>query len=302
MTLLYREPRQKQPRLRSQRIPDASGTFTGGATTKSRSSLAISNLTISDVARRAVVEQDLALRIGKYKRRAKTRPTKSMRTFLQQVDSVCASNPIVLRKIKCRDGTVYPLRTEVTVIVKHTVKTAEAFIHELKWLESLFGKGTSDELAIAAFSESFHHLVKKHHRKPPHLRTAEDSRINRVLDHLIDWRRFDMENPLEQPLWGRIGKRDEHGRLSVYWVIGPSSESDKESKLLAHDVVDEFDGIGEGHWFYGAGRVFPDRIEWTSLPIVAPDPHDEAAVNAAWDLIPSHVMSDLNAWPLKKGG
>jgi hypothetical protein len=272
------------------------------ASMEGREALLLANLALSNGAKRAVIEQWQALRIGKSRSRKTLDLQTAIAKFLQQVDDVTASNPRVLRRVVTRDGTVYPLRTEITVVVKHAVKTAEAFIHELKWLESLFGKGTSDELAIAAFSESFHHLVITHHRKPPHLRTDEDRRINRVLDHLIDWRQFEVENPIEQPLWGRIGKRDEHGQLSVFWICGPCGESEAEAKLFAPDVVEEFEGIGEGHWFYGAGRVFPDRIEWTSRPVEVPDPHDEAAVRAAWDLIPPHVMSNPAAWPLKKGG
>lgn len=269
---------------------------------KGRELLSLAQLAISKDARTAMVEQWQALRIGKSKTGTAADVHKSIAKFLQQVDEVSASNPIVLRRVVARDGTIYPLRTEITVVVKHAVKTAEAFIHELKWLEQLFGKGASDELAIVAFSESFHHLVVTHHRKPPHLLTEEDRKINRVLDHLIDWGQFEVENPIDQPLWGKIGKRDEKGHLLVYWICGPGGESNEESRIFAPDIVDELDEIGEGQWFYGAGRVFLDRIEWTSRPVQVPDPRDEAAVRAAWDLIPSHVMSDLNAWPLKKRG
>lgn len=301
MPVLYRARPKRRTKFENRIAPHLAWMdATKSASNKGREALSLAKLAVSTDAKRAVIEQWRALRIGKSRSSKNVDVQTSIAKFLQQVDDVTASNPLVLRRVVARDGTVYPLRTEITVVVKHAVKTAEAFIHELKWLESLFGKGNSDELAIAAFSESFHHLVITHHRKPPHLRTDEDRRINRVLDHLIDWRQFDIENPLEQPLWGRIGRRDEHGHLSVFWISGPSGESDKESKIFASDVVDEFDGIGEGHWFYGAGRVFPERIEWTSRPVEVPDPHDEAAISAAWDLIPPHVMSDLTAWPLKK--
>jgi hypothetical protein len=269
---------------------------------KGRKLLSLSQLAISEDAKVAMVEQWQALRVGKSRSIKKADIHKSFAKFLQQVDEVSASNPIVLRRVVARDGTIYPLRTEITVVVKHAVKTAKAFIHELKWLEQLFGKGASDDLAIDAFSESFHHLVVTHHRKPPHLLTEEDKKINRVLDHLIDWGQFEVENPIDQPLWGKIGKHDEEGYLLVYWICGPRGESNEESRIFAPDTVNELDAIGEGNWFYGAGRVFLDRIEWTSRPVQVPDPHDEAAVRAAWDLIPSHVMSNLDAWPLKKRG
>jgi len=302
MPVFYRNRRKQRTKFENRIATHSAWMDTKKtASTRGRAALSLAELAVSSDAKRAVVEQWQALRIGKSRSGKSVDVQTSIAKFLQQVDDVTASNPLVLRRVVTRDGTVYPLRTEITVVVKHAVKTAEAFIHELQWLGSLFGKGTSDELAIAAFSESFHHLVITHHRKPPHLRTDEDRRINRVLDHLIDWRQFEVENPIEQPLLGRIGKRDEHGHLSVFWICGPCGESEAESKLFAPDVVEELEDIGEGHWFYGAGRAFPDRIEWTSRPVQAPDPHDETAVRAAWDLIPPHVMSNLTAWPLKKG-
>ena len=267
---------------------------------KGREALSLANLAVQEGTRKLLREQYFALRVGKSGSIKKAPKKATLEGLLRQVDTVSASNPIVIRRVVARDGTTYPLRTEITIVVKHAVKTAEAFVHELKWLESLFGKGTSDELAIAAFTERFHHLVTLHHRKPPHLRTEEDGRINRVLDHLIDWNQFDIENPVEQPLWGRVGKRDDEGNLMVYWVIGPGGETTKESAIFAHDVVEELVAIGEGRWFYGAGRVFPKRIEWTSRPVEIPDPHDAEAIKAAWDLIPCHIMSDFAAWPLKK--
>jgi len=301
MPVLYRDRRKHRTKFENRVATHIAWMETPkSASMKGRDPISLASLAVRKGARNVLTGQYLALRVGKSGGAKRLAKKVSVASLLRQVDSVSASNPLVLRRLVARDGTVYPLRTEITVVVKHAVKTAEAFIHELKWLESLFGKGNSDELAIAAFSESFHHLVITHHRKPPHLRTDEDRRINRVLDHLIDWRQFEVENPIEQPLWGRIGKRDEHGHLSVFWISGPGGESDKESKIFAPDVVEEFAGIGEGNWFYGAGRVFPDRIEWTSRPVTVPDPHDEAAISAAWDLIPSHVMSDLTAWPLKK--
>lgn len=215
------------------------------------------------------------------------------------VNELSASSPVELDRIVTASGTIYPLRIPITVVVKHAIQTAEAFIQELKWLEPLIGKGASDERALAALIETFHLLVDTHHRRPLHLRTEEDHRINRVLDHLVDWQQYEIENPIDQPLWGRIGQRDGKGNLVVLWIDGPCGESNQESQLSASDVVEEFHFIGEGHWFYGAGRVFPNGIQWTSRPVQIPDPHDETLIKAAWDLIPAHVMSDLAAWPLK---
>lgn len=302
MPVLYRE----RPRSRTRFESSMASAFAWMDATKSagnngREALSVAELAVSARTKQAVTHHWRVLRVGKSRSVKPVNNKHSIARLLQQVDDVTASNPLVLQRVVARNGTVYPLRTEITVVVKHAVRTAEAFVHELRWLESLFGKGNSDELAVAAFSESFHHLVMTHHRKPPHLQTHEDRRVNRVLDHLIDWQQFEVENPIEQPLWGRVGRRDAEGNLSVYWVCGPRGESAAESKLSAPDVVEELDGIVEGQWFYGAGRVLPDRIEWTSRPVHVPDPHDEAAARAAWDLIPSHVMSDPAAWPLTKG-
>jgi len=260
----------------------------------------LAGLAVSKKTRKAVVDYLQTFRVSKEFIETKALGKTSLAIRLQQADSVSASKPIFLRRVVARDGTVYPLRMEITVIVKRAVGSAAAFIHELRWLESLSGQGKSGELAIEAFSQSFHRLVTMHHRKPPHLQTEQDKKINRVLDHLIDWRQFEIENPIEQPLWGKIGKRNSRGYLRVYWIIGPTDEIDKESLISAHNVAEDLDLIGEGKWFYGAGRVFPDRIEWTTRPVETPDPRDTEAIKTAWDLIPAHVMSDPHAWPLRK--
>jgi hypothetical protein len=302
MPVLYRE----RPRNRTRFESSISSGFawmnaTDSAGNNGHEALSVAELAVSPRARKIVTHHYRALRVGKLRSIKPVNDKPSVEVLLQQVDDVTASNPLVLRRVVARNGTVYPLRTEITVVVKHAVRTAEAFVYELRCLESLFGKGSSDESAVGAFSESFHHLVMAHHRKPPHLHTDEDRRINRVLDYLIDWEQFEVESPIEQPLWGRVIKRVAEGNLSVYWVCGPCGESAAESILPASNVIDDFARIEEGHWFYGSGRVFRNSIEWTSRPVEVPDPHDETAARAAWDLIPSQVITDPAAWPLTKG-
>ena len=301
--LKYRQQRQKHVTPFANRIAaqlergstDATSGDVGMAT------LALSKLAVSKKARKAVRQHLKALRSTKAIRPRSDRSKSSLADLLLESDWISASQPFVLDEIEARDGTVYPLRQEITVVVKEVVNSANAFIQELKWLEPLCGRGPTADKAVEAFGESFHALVKHHHRKPSHMLTNDDAVVKRVLDHLIDWRQYEAMNPVEQPLWGRKGKRDKQGDLLVHWIVGPSDENDKEGTIHADDVCPELDELQEHAWFFGSGKVFQDHIEWMSLPVEVPDPHDEEASRAAWDLIPPHVMSDAGAWPLRRG-
>lgn len=200
------------------------------------------------------------------------------------------------------DGTRYPLRVPIDIAKRLIGGSSRFSFMQSEALSLVLGEDTDEQTAFTKLASGFHRLVKTHWNKPPHLRTDEDEKMNCVLEHLVDWDRFHELNPIEQPLWGKLLELLENGDVRVKWMIGPNDASGDTTVVRSKDVRYAMRNIQVGNWFYGSGKVYPNRIEWIDQPAAVPDPYDAAAVRAAWDLIPPHVMSDPNAWPLKKGG
>jgi hypothetical protein len=200
------------------------------------------------------------------------------------------------------EGRVYPLRGAVHVLVRNEADHAQARIGELEAIAPLCGAGKDVGEALRALFWELHRLVEEHWWAPPHARTDEDHRVCRALEQLIDWDRYAAENPVEQPLWGRIDATLAGGGLRVHWFMGPDADrGEYDGTLAAADLHPALRSMRVGEWFLGSGRRFPDRLAWTVAPEAVPDPRDEEARQAAWDRVPVGVMNDADAWPARKG-
>ncbi len=67
----------------------------------------------------------------------------------------------------------------------------------------LFAEGQDLSKAREDFGRRFDRWVQRNWRVPPHAQTAKNARVIRILDHLVDWERYELDNPLVQPMWGR---------------------------------------------------------------------------------------------------
>lgn len=197
---------------------------------------------------------------------------------------------------------VYPLRGCVSVLLKGDGEQVEARIRELDSIVSLRGRGKDVLAAMRDLFWQFHLVVEEYWWVPPHDRIESNERVRRVLAHLIDWDRYASENPVEQPLWGRIDANRPDGGLQVRWFLGPDSDRGEYDALLAaSDLHPALRSMRAGEWFLGGVRRYLDRLEWTAAPEVVPDPRDKDGRRAAWDRVPAVVMDDPDAWPARQG-
>jgi hypothetical protein len=161
------------------------------------------------------------------------------------------------------------------------------------------GSGPDLETALNDLGRHLQSMVLEHRNIPPHVRGPESSGMQRVLNHLVDWEQYERENPVIQPLWGRIESRTPVG-LSIFWSVGPDGLQDKIGTLADKDVPASLSPIGVGQWFYGAAKCYPNRIEWVEEPHVVPDPTDLEARRALWESLPRVPADEPGCWPLKK--
>jgi len=205
-----------------------------------------------------------------------------------------------IRDVIAADGTIYPFRFAVDIAKRFVGSAVRYYFQQSGALDVVVGEHEDEAVAFEKFVAQFHKLVNTHWRKPSHLHTDEDERVNRILDHLVDWERYRVLNPIEQPLWGKLLEIRANGDAFVEWLSGPGDTRDETSVLKSKDVCLELLEIPVGEWFYGSGKVYPEKLQWIEPPTRVPDPYDKEAVAAAWNSIPVHVMSDPDAWPLKK--
>jgi hypothetical protein len=166
----------------------------------------------------------------------------------------------------------------------------------LRAVPGLHGEGATEEAALRRLAGHLHGLVE-HHRKPPHLQSEADRRIDHLLQELIDWDQFQDLNPVEQPLWGQVRERREDGSLAVHWFLGPRDVRDRSGLLASADVPARLRAFKVGEWFYGSAKAYPESIHWTRRPVKVPDPHDRRAARQAWDRLPRTILADMDTWP-----
>ncbi len=163
----------------------------------------------------------------------------------------------------------------------------------------LTAHGPTLEAALENFGRRFDLLVEANRAVPPHVRTPENQRIAGILDHLVDWYRYEQDNPLAQSMWGQVRARLADGSLLVFWLSGPNEARNREAVLPGRDVSRSLSEIHVNDWFYGSAKCFPDRVEWIDLPERAPAPDDMEARKVLFDNLPKEFADEPGCWPLK---
>jgi hypothetical protein len=194
----------------------------------------------------------------------------------------------------------YSLRRPVSlsVISGPSGLSVEPLAGELRGL--LNGHGPTLAAAEEDIGRRFDELIRENRAIPPHARTPENERIARILGGLVDWERYERENPPKQPMWGQVREQRADGSLRIHWIIGPNELNDQEGDLRGPEVHPSLAAIPVGRWFYGVARSFPDHIEWVEDPEEVPDPRDPEARRALWESLPKVPANEPDCWPLKR--
>ncbi len=208
--------------------------------------------------------------------------------------------PIAIVRISPPSHNSYPLRRPYFVIVNRESDEVVAEIREVSPIIRLRGRGSDVNFALDALARCFDRIVRENHFIPPHVRTPSNDRIDAILNHMVDWERYEEENPLVQPMWGRIRARRRDGSLRIHWITGPNEARDTEALLPSRDIPSSLGEMEVGRWFYGTARCYPDRVEWIEQPDIVPDPNDPEARRAAWDSIPKVPADQPGCWPMKQ--
>jgi hypothetical protein len=204
-----------------------------------------------------------------------------------------------LRSIAVPGKPPYPLNAPIRYEVRSEGRfvTVRLICPDLD--DEVIGRGPNLHSATDDLGRRFDRLVQRNRAIPPHAMTPENQRMARILDRLVDWQRYERDNPLVQPMWGQIRNRHEDGSLVVHWVTGPGEAQDQEATLRGWFVPPSLAEMELGAWFYGTAKCYPDCIDWIDEPHIVPDPHDEEANRRLWESLPRVPADQPGCWPLK---
>lgn len=193
----------------------------------------------------------------------------------------------------------YPLRRTQLVTFNFERDHVIAELREARDALGICGRGTDIESALTDLEREFDSLIRGRVRIPPHQLKPDDDALVAVIDYLVDWDRFNLENPLARALMGQLVRRDRTGRPWVKWTLGPAGNRAPRSMMVPsryqHPRIQNFH-IRD--WFRAVVKEYPDRIEWLEPPERIPAPNDVLAWKAAWEAIPTIVADQENVWPL----
>ncbi len=193
----------------------------------------------------------------------------------------------------------YRLKQSIALTVVETRSGVTIRSADLGLERDLVGRGPDWNSAMNDFGRRFDLLVENNWALPPHSMTLKNRRIASILDSVVDWKRHDDENPLVQPMWGRLQGRLADGALTIHWLIGPNGDRDAEGGLHTRDVPEALAELDTGQWFYGTAKCYPDHIEWIEQPSVVPDPSDSEGRRAVWDSMRKVQANQPGCWPVK---
>ena len=115
------------------------------------------------------------------------------------------SPPDDMIRISVPGKAAYPLRRPIGLRI-FPLPSGGFFIEPVRseLRDILSGKGTTVEEARNDFGCRFDRLIQENRAIPRHDRTPENERIAGILGDLVDWDRYEQENPLIQPIWGQV--------------------------------------------------------------------------------------------------
>ena len=216
----------------------------------------------------------------------------------RRLDRTKPVSTIKLTSIAVPNKPSYPLNCPLTFTVWQRLDRVTVVPSDLQDYEELRGSAPVFRQAFEDFGRRFDLWVQKHWRVPPHLRTSKDLRVVHILQRVVNWERYDAENPIVQPMWGRVQERLPNGSIRIFWVIGPHETQDEEAVLPKRDVVPALTEIDPGRWFYGTAKCYTDHVSWIEQPELAPAPDDEWARAILWQSLPTEVANEPHSWPL----
>jgi hypothetical protein len=210
-----------------------------------------------------------------------------------------AVRPLPVQRLSSEEYNGYPLQRVLLVVFNREGRKVTAEFKEVADILAIRGIGADESAALRDLERQFDEIVRTKVRIPPHAREGRDEGVRRVVNHLVDWQRFEQENPRPRLLWGRLLRRPRSGGVRVHWLLGPGELRDRDAALPRRYATPYFDTLQPGDWFRGVVREYPDRVEWVEPPTRCPDPTDPAARKAAWEAIPRVVADEPDVWPLK---
>lgn len=202
-------------------------------------------------------------------------------------------------RIRSQYNNGYPLREPLFVVFGlHDGLTTSQFYGEGPSL-SITGYGIGYEYSLLDLEKQFDHLVVNKVRIPPHTYEELDNEIRSVINKIVDWKKFELENPMAITLWGQILKESQLGGLAIFWLQGPNGISGVS--LISNNFNhSNFELFLDGVWFRAVVKEYPDRVEWIEPPYIVPNPFDWERMYESWNSIPFVYADKENVWPKKE--
>lgn len=210
-----------------------------------------------------------------------------------------AVRPRRVQRLRSSENVGYPLRRTLLVTFNREMGRVIAELREVAAIVPIQGIGADEDLALIDLERRFDQLVREKVRIPPHAKRPQDELIRTVVNHLIDWEKFERENPTPRLLVGRVIDKGPFGPNRIQWLFGPNGIQHKASPLPSHYRSAYFLSLNPGDWFSGVAMEYPEGVKWVEPPVRCPDPTDPANHQAAWDAIPRVEADEPDLWPVK---
>src|SRR5262249_3380901 len=139
--------------------------------------------------------------------------------------------PVPLQRMRSVEHSGYPLKRTLLVTFNRDRGRVLAELKEVSRTLGIQGVGYDEESALQDLERQFDQLVREKVRIPPHARNERNEPILNIVNYLVDWKKFDRENPTPHLLWGRIVRRGASGRPTIHWLVGPDDLREKTAIL-----------------------------------------------------------------------
>jgi hypothetical protein len=220
-------------------------------------------------------------------------------SFVDSTEELKGRTVRPVERLRSEEYHGYPLRRAVLVVFNRDGRKVTAELKEVAGILKIRGVGMDEESALRDLEVQFEKLVREKVRVPPHVREKKDLPLVLVINCLVDWKRFDRENPLPTPLWGQVLKHRNGHSPRIRWLLGPNKIRKQTTPLPASHTHPFILELPEGQWFKGVVKEYPDRIEWVEPPYRVPDPTDPEERRRAWEAIPTIYADQPGVWPVK---
>jgi hypothetical protein len=126
----------------------------------------------------------------------------------------------------------YPLRRTLLLMFDRDGQGIVAQIREVSAAFGLRGEGYDIESAIDDFERRFERAIRENVRLPPHAKTDATQRVARIINHLVDWPQFELENSSRRVLWGQLLRPATARKAAeIRWLLGPGGIKQAKAPL-----------------------------------------------------------------------